>query len=364
MTKKLSLIACGLILSTSSVFAESTLEEAFKAGKASGDISVYSDSKDNSTGVNAGFTAGTIGVTYETGTFYNLNAKASFRAGHKFDETENNDYKGSFTQNSVMNEALIKYSRDSFSLSVGRQAVDYEWITKYAEGAIAEITAIPNTTLTLGFADRRAKADVDEITAFVDVNKDGIYFIDAKIGGVEGLEIKPYYYSMPKLADVYGIRAAYSNGMFGIVGQYAATNEDVTATKDGDIAHIELSATASDITLTAGYFTTDKDGGVGSMTVYGDSLSPMDEGSKVFNTDAETFYGSIGTTISGLSLTALYGSTEYLNGSAKEKEKELNLTASMEVVKNTNVSFRYIDVNENSSSTDWDKIEATFTYTF
>ena len=64
MTKtNLSLIACGLILSASSVFAESSLEAAFATGQASGDISVYSSKQNNNGGTkDSGFTAGTIGL--------------------------------------------------------------------------------------------------------------------------------------------------------------------------------------------------------------------------------------------------------------------------------------------------------------
>jgi len=365
MTKKLSLIACGLILSTSAAFAESSLEAAFASGQASGDVSLYHFKQNNKTGDDAGFTAGTVGVSYETGTFYNFSAKAGFRAGHKFaEEVENVDYVGAFTENSVMNEALIKYEIDAVSIALGRQEIDLEWIGDFNEAAVIETNAIPNTSLTLAFADRQAKAATDEITGFDEINKDGVYLVDAKIEAVEGLEINPYYYNIVDLADIYGIKASYNNDMFGILGHYAGTNEDVVGTEDGDIAQLELSANVSVVSLAAGYIVTDKTGKIGSMDKYGDNINPLDEGAKVYETDAKTTYASISTEISGLELGAIYGSTKYLNGSAKEKERELNFTAAMEVVKNTSVELLYVDVAAEDSTTDWNKIAATVTYSF
>lgn len=362
--KNLSLIACGLILSASSVFAESTLNEAFSSGKASGDISVHSFKQSNETGVDAGFTAGTIGVTYETGTINNFTAKASFRAGHKFSEEENDDYKGEFNTNSIMNQALIKYEVDAFSATVGRQKLNFEWLTKYNEAAVIEIKSIPNTILSAGFADRRGRATTDKIKKFKEINKDGNYFIDAKVEATEGLEINPYHFSMPELADINGLKVSFNNDVFGMLGHYAATNEDVDGTKDGNIAHLELSTNISEVSLAAGYIATDKEGATGSMDKYGDNINPLDEGAQVYTTDAKTTYASISTELLGVELSAIYGSTQYLNGSAKEKEKELNLIAATEIAKNTSVEILYVDVAANDSTTDWNKIAATITYSF
>lgn len=362
--KNLSLIACGLILSASSAFAQSSLEAAFAAGQASGDITVHSFKKSNKTGVDAGFTAGTVGVTYETGSFNNFNAKASFRAGHKFGEVENDDYKGEFNSNSIMNEAFIKYDVDTVSATLGRQKLDFEWLTKWNEAAVVEIKSIPNTTISAGFADRRGRADTDKIKKFTDINKDGNYFIDAKIEATEGLEVNPYYFSMPKLADIYGLKVSYNNDVFGIVGHYAATKEDVSATKDGNIAHLELSTNVSEVSLAAGYIVADKTGGIGSMDKYGDNINPLDEGAQVYATDAETIYASISTEVAGVELSAIYGTTDYLNGSAKEDEKELNLVVATQIAKNTSIELLYVDVAANASTADWNKLAATITYSF
>ena len=142
MTKKLSLIACGLLLSTSTAFAESSLEAAFASGQASGDISIYSNRIDKKGGnADSGYTAGTVGVAYETGSFHDFSAKAGFRAGHKFEEVENDDYKGDFEQNSVMNEAFVKYEVESFALTAGRQEIDLEWIGDFNEAIIEVLDA-------------------------------------------------------------------------------------------------------------------------------------------------------------------------------------------------------------------------------
>jgi len=65
--RKISIVASLLLISSSVALADSaTIKEAFANGKASGDITVYTESKDNSgTTQDSGFTAGSIGLTYK-----------------------------------------------------------------------------------------------------------------------------------------------------------------------------------------------------------------------------------------------------------------------------------------------------------
>ena len=364
--KKLSLIACGLILTANSAVAGPKIEDAFAEGTASGDISVYSDHT-NKKGSNAdsGFTAGTIGIAYETERYYNFRVKGGFRAAHEFSEKEDADYDGDFTQDSVMSEFYIKYENEEleYAIIAGRQEIDLEWIGDFNEAIVTEISAVPNTFITAGYADRQAFAGVDELTDFVDMAEDGIYFVDIKNESIEGVELNPYFYNSPDVASFYGLKATYSNDTFGILGHYAASSEDAAGADDGSIAQVELSVNAGPVSLAGGYIKADKDAGVGSMGDYGDNIMPTDEGAQIYAADAKTAYASISTELMDeVELSVIYADTEY--GAAEDNESELNIILGTELAENLDLEVLYITVDAEDSDDDWDKISAAVSYSF
>ena len=61
---KVSLVACGLLLSSSFAFGTNTIDSAFKEGKVSGSLSAYGVTQDNKTGDDSGFTSPDF-ITFE-----------------------------------------------------------------------------------------------------------------------------------------------------------------------------------------------------------------------------------------------------------------------------------------------------------
>ena len=354
MTKKISLITCGLLLTTNMAFAADSIDEAFKNGTVSGDITGYSLKEDKKGGTTDGkLTALTGGLSYETANFMNLSAKASFRAGHVFDGAK-------FDNDSLMTEAYVKYAQDSFSLSIGRQAIDLEWLGDYNESVVAAITAIPNTSIVLGYVNQQAAADEDEIGKFDEITEDGAYVLDVKYTGLEGIELNPYFYSAPNKADFYGLKATYSSDMIGAVAQYAMSSEETQA--DGSIGHIELNSTIAGLSAALGYIATDKTVGAGSISAYGDNVSPFDNGANTYSADAKTVYASLGYSIASVDLGVLYGETDFATNS---EEKELNLSASYSITDNLGLGLLYVDYDlEGSSNDDYKALSATASYTF
>ena len=334
---KVSLVACGLLLSSSFAFGANTIDSAFKEGKVSGSLTAYgitTDNKSNTPDSDAAF--GTINLGYETASYMGVSAKAGFEAGHAMAD-------GELENDALMTEAYIKYANDMFSLTAGRQAIDLEWLGDYNEAVVAAITAIPDTTIVLGYTNQQAVADEDEIGEFSEVTEDGAYVADIKYTGFEGVEFNPYAYSAPDVANFYGLKTTFTADMFGVVAHYAASNEDVAGQDDGSIGHLELNTTVAGVSAAVGYIKTDKDAGVASMSAYGDNISPFDFGQSTYDPDAKTLYGSLGYSIAGIDLGALYGETTY--GTVDSKEKELNLTAGYSITESLSTSLLYADVN-------------------
>ncbi|WP_323595196.1 Opr family porin [Aliarcobacter butzleri] len=392
--KRLSLITCGLVLSSSFVFANEvkTFDDAFKSGKASGTLGLYgkhvdySGTQPNYDGTKqvgkAGYLNGYGVLGYETASLYGFSAKTEFRGNLDLGEINNDDRKSGiapFENNALMTEGYLKYANDAFFVSAGRQAIDLEWLSDYHEAVVAGITAVPDTTIVLGWTKRKAESTAELSEDFWKINENkGAYVADIKYTGFTGIELNPYYYSAPDLVDWYGLKTTFSTDYFGLIAHYAQTNADSkflidtdgdnitdTQMKDGSIAHIELNTEIDGFTAAVGYIKTDKDAGAGGMDLAGDNISPFEDGNHNYDPDAKTVYGSLGYTISDVTFGALYGQTKY--DTNRIKENELNLSASYAFSESLATSLLYVNVDTETSvngEPDYDKWIATIEYTF
>lgn len=371
--KKISLVACGLILSSSMVFGAETIDSAFKEGKVSGSLGLYGKHIDYNAGEKEGYLNGNATIGYETASFYGLTGKAEFKGNLDLGEVHNNDRDlAPFENDALMTEAYLKYANESFFVSAGRQAIDLEWLSDYHEAVVAGITAVPDTTIVLGWTKRKAESTSELSEDFWKINENkGAYVADIKYSGFTGVELNPYYYSAPDLADWYGLKTTFSTDYFGVVAHYAESSidkefEQTTGFEDGSIGHLELNTEIDGFTAAVGYIKTDKDAGAEIMAIAGDNISPFEDGTYNYVIDAKTVYGSLGYTISDVELGALYGQTEY---SADDfKEKELNLSVGYSFTESLGTSVLYVNVDGDSKDTnsvgDYDKWIAAVEYTF
>lgn len=380
--KRLSLITCGLVLSSSFVFANEvkTFDDAFKSGKASGSLGLYgkhidySGTQPNYDGTKqvgkAGYLNGYGVLGYETASLYGFSAKTEFRGNLDLGEINNDDRKSGiapFENNALMTEGYLKYANDAFFVSAGRQAIDLEWLSDYHEAVVAGITAVPDTTIVLGWTKRKAESTAELSEDFWKINGNkGAYVADIKYTGFTGVELNPYYYSAPDVADWYGLKTTFSTEYVGGIAHYVQGNTDKkVGTDDESIAHLELNTEIDGFTAAVGYIKTDKDAGATIMTVAGDNISPFEDGNHNYDIDAKTVYGSLGYTISDVTFGALYGQTKY--GTDRIKENELNLSASYAFSESLATSLLYVNVDTETSANDepdYDKWIATIEYTF
>ena len=121
-----------------------------------------------------------------------FSGKVGFVAASEISE-ENTGDSDDIANDSILSEASITYASDVVGITLGRQAVDFEWIGDYHEAVVASTSAIPNTALTILYTDKSAVAGVDEISSeFADVNgTKGAYVLDAKIALAEEIELNP-----------------------------------------------------------------------------------------------------------------------------------------------------------------------------
>lgn len=364
--KKISLVVSSLLL-VSSLNANS-IDEAFKAGTVSGDITLYGERQNNDgSNPDAGFTMGSIGLSYETGALNGFKAAVGFRGNHDFSEVEDGDYSDGSEQKAIIHTANISYANEYLGLTLGRQEIDLEWLGDFHEAAVLGVTAIPDTTVVLGYTQRIAVADADAVLEeFADFGEDIDYaaVLDVKYEGIEGLVINPYYYKADNLAKWYGLKADYDTDIFGVTVHGAQSSEDIG--EDGDIAHLEGRFNIAGFGFNLGYITTDKNVGAGSMATLGENINPFDalrggDGERVYDADTDTTYLNVSYELpAGIELGALYGQMD----SDGNKDKELDLTVDYSITDNLSVGALYVNLNAENSDEDYDKFTLTVEYSF
>lgn len=363
-TIKMSIVSATFLLAQGLYADASSLEEAFKNGSVSGDITLYAEQVNNS-GVtpDSGFTMGSIGLGYETDSYNGLKLALGFRTNHNFSEKEDGDYSNGTEPRSILGVANISYTNNMFGLTVGRQEIDLEWIGDFHEAIVGSLNVLPDTTIVVGYTDRMTAVDPDAPLAdFAKVNgDDGATLGHVIYEGIDGLVLQGYYYTAKNVANWYGVKAEYDIEQFGITAHHAKSSEDTVGADDGDVSHLELRGNVADIALSGGYITTDKTGAIGSMDTLGDNINPLEEGNQVYTADADTYYVGLGYEIDALSLGAMYGKTDY---GTNADEREINLIAEYGFNDNTSAGLVFVDVSANNSADDYSKVAVTLSYSF
>ncbi|AXH10421.1 hypothetical protein CP960_04790 [Malaciobacter halophilus] len=381
MKKQISLIASAAILSATAVYADSnSIDEAFKNGKVSGDVSFHYQTWDRNGGEeDSSFSTPSVGLKYETDSFKGFSAAVGFRGNTQTSEKNHNDYENEMAEDGSVTEAYIHYENDTFAVRAGRQEIDLEWLGDYNDGIVGILKAIPYTTLTAGYTNRQAAIALDEHGSFERFenkkeNNTEAYVIDAKIEPLKGLVFNPYFYTADEIADYYGLKADYDTDLFGLTAHYAASNEDnpkgADKMEDGSIYNLEGRLNIDSFAFTAGYIKTDSDGAIGSMDSLGDNIDPTEElGDAVYGTDAKTYYLGVGYTYNALELSALYTHADHDVDSKSVDDKEIALTASYAFTEQLGAELIYSDANIDKNSDlnngeDYNKFVANITYSF
>jgi hypothetical protein len=237
--KKLSLVTSALLLTSTTLFAQSnTIKEALTNGTTSADLTVYAESINNKNAKDTGLVSGSVGLTYETDSFHGMTASFGFRANQELQEVVDTSdanpdnhytYSNTYANDAIMHTAAIKYATDDFFISIGRQAIDLEWLGDYNEAAVVGITAVPNTVIVAGYTNRQAEIGIDVVEDFTEISPKGAYVLDVKNTSVENLELNPYFYSAPDVADFYGFKVSYDTDMLGATAHYASSNQDANS---------------------------------------------------------------------------------------------------------------------------------------
>lgn len=382
---------------------ESALEKAFKGGSASGHLGLYGQYKKlgknvintNSIGESSnksGYVAPSVSFVYETAPLHGLSFAAGAWATDALKEKIEGDYSGAYenAEGLVETHAIVhvmhaKVAHEGLGfVSYGRQEVDLEWAVGYIQGLVANVTPIPNLSITAFWAQKYAQVEFDEVSAqFQNMNDNkGFQGIDISYTIADLLTINPYYYYADSLMQIPGIKltadvtagAIQSTTML----HYAQTMIDKSV-KNGTYKGSVLGLTGADLAgqengrwiqieekvafpqlgfhVGVGYIKTDKDGGGGLLGTF-DDHQPLEEGNHTFDPNSSQIYAFLGYEFDIFSAELIYANTGYdaispITG-AKEgyKENEIDVVLGVTLPYGFGIELIYAYVDDNFKEAD------------
>jgi hypothetical protein len=331
-----------IVLSMAAVVAmsASSIDEAFVAGKASGQIRAAYVSQDNA--VNPDTYGTSIGgiLKYETADWNGLklgvgayvSEKIGFATG-KNDKVNLDLFDEEGKSFAYVGEAYLDYTINDLNVRVGRQRLDTPFadtddirmLPNTYEAAIATYSAIEGTTLVGGYVTRWAgydsgdykstfkKVDAD-LGAGFDGESDGIIVLGAVNESIENLAVQAWYYGADRVANISYMDAAYvipfSEEMgLEISAQYAHFREKNNTGFNGSVYGVGAAFNIGALTVGAVY--NKASNGEGKVPPIGFGGGPymtsMEEWTIQDMEDAKAYQLNAEIGLEGVSLTALYG---------------------------------------------------------
>ncbi len=229
----------------SNTYAEGSLRDAIKNGKANGEFKVWYQTNDRSTGghdildkENSIFDAG-LNLGYTTSPWYGFGAVINFYAvddlGANGDLANNSVHRFDASESvSWLGEAYISYNIGKNTIKAGRQNIksplinsdDWAVFTNSFEALWFQNTDIKDTSITAAYVTKEKKIKGDTFEDFV--NDDGGFMLGVENKTIPGLALSGYYYHINYISDIDSLyfEASYKIKAINIAGQYLYFDPD------------------------------------------------------------------------------------------------------------------------------------------
>jgi hypothetical protein len=319
---------------------------------------------------------------------YTTAAYSGFRIGagltgysHIDDNSDSKDSIGD-QDDIVTHQLYLGYELSQTSLKIGRMEFEESLLlSDYYEALNLVSEEIENVFLFLAVVDKVAESDIDKFIDFQNINRgddsidDYLFAVETTWDAVPDAIIPTlYYYHLGSLYDLYGthIELFHETEEIGI-GFYIdayATNEDSRnglrdandEVHDSNIYHISPFIEVNDFTLAAGYINADHDVGAREGLI-DDYFNPFNEGDKVYEPDARTWYGTLFYEAGSLSAGLVFGRTDYIDEQHRTEE-EFDINADIKFLDNFRLKTEFSIVNSDSPEGDLKILEMALTYEF
>jgi len=286
----------------SAAFAGDSLDQAFKDGKFSGDLSAFSETRHVNNGEksiyynNTSYVVGSVSLNYETAPFYDFKLVTGFRAAAPFWQRHKNlrtlHGKGDSTERIYENDRVLlsnlylEYSAFDTVVKIGRQEMVTDWIGRYNDGVRITNNSISNLTIDALWTRAQGRATNKEMWGFTDRNKDhgGVFNVGATYKFDGGFSAKAYVLHANDVFTGVGGKVMFDgqiNDDWGAGGMiHYAQSDEKKIKDDGKMFEATAYAKFQDHKLTLGYAKSGKAIGWGSLNLTGDHIVPLEEGDR------------------------------------------------------------------------------------
>lgn len=371
-----------------SLFAESTeLERAFKGGTWDNHVGIYAEQRkyNNTQPRRVGFSSGSASLGFETAPMYGIFVWGMQAWGTTKITQQGRGYNEAIRSNSIFPKAFLRAEDVAAgSLTIGRQKVDFDWLTYYVEGVVASLKSDQKFVLDAAYVKRRAVVDFDEVSEVftrTNANKD-FYFLQANYNYLDALTLRPYVYYAPDIFTAPGVRAdmIFRGEEASLALKASITRVEASGaladSRDGGVMTLEQTLSIPVASLALGYIQTDDKGGVGRarssqslLTTYGDK-NPLEEGTHIYGIDARTLYFKMGLDdkSSGMRFGAALAKTKYaalfVDILAQSRETEFDFWVGYTLLKNLDTDFIYARVGSDNRDESYNAFKGRLKYTF
>ncbi len=284
----------------------------------------------------------------------------------------------------VFHELYLQYGISKTSFKIGRQELeDTVFLSDYYEAFSLTSRELEKLRVTFAVVKELAESDISKFIEFQNINRgndsldDYLYAIEAKWDIVPGsVAATLYYYHEENLYYLYGTHGKLSHEVQGIgsglIFDAYATEEDSRNglrdirdnVHDTHIFHINPYIEIRDLTLALGYIGTDHDIGAREGGVIDDFINPFNEGDKVYEPDAETWYCSLSYEVDSFSVGGVFGRTTWMSDSGTLTEEEVDIKAGLKILETFMLEAAFAIVSSESPQGDLSVLEMSVTYEF
>lgn len=384
---KLSMVAA-LTIGGCTIASADSLSETLKNGKVSGEITTTYETRDfdknGDSGYyqNTGYAVGSFALKYETEQWNNISLTSKFRAYTTLFEDDSNSvtshgsgdaserfYKDGSNEDMDAEELFLTYTPNSnITVKAGRQYISTDWISK-THDALKIDAKFGDTAIEAIWSARQGRIYSRDYRPMTDINGNkGVYKLGLTQKFNDNISATAYGLMVPDVRDIYGGRVNLKLDKTAIRAHYAVSNDENDSTQDSNLIDLRVGTSIAGFSPYVGFIKVDDDAafpGYGASNS-GEKIVPFEEGDYVYSKGAETYYLGVSKSFGKLSTTLLHGMTEYISGTDKLELNETTLWLGYPVTKDlkANVGYTLVDEDEKSSTSDYNQLNATLTYSF
>lgn len=405
---KLSIVTTIAILGIFSGVNAGEFDEAFKNGTVSGDITATYEQRnqDIETGNyynDSAYSVGSAELIYKTADFHNFSLAYGLRGYRVLWEDDKDSISGYGPQYgtgdassrffnidsdeiAVTTNAYIAYNTKNIHIKAGRQELETEWMDEHHDAVSLYANLVEELELELIWSQSHYRMwsrelfygdRMDGVTGKINSEGGGLYKAGLTYKILPSLKVKAYALTAPDNYSIYGGKVSVDTKVndvtLGGFAHYMQTDEKIK-TEDGELLDAKIYVGYAGYTATLGYIQTGKDGGWGSAYYGGENVDPFEEGDQLYDyvaVDARTPYITLSTNIGGLSLSGIYGITDYRSTTDnKEYQKsEFCVWAGYDITDKLNLSaiLTLNDADEDNTlypTSDMTQVSTTLVYKF